>query len=135
MVWWPAALAAQTGSAAPREPPLAVRGFVGFGITQFLAHDTFKAVFGDAQGSLWLAGGQALFRHGLFAEIGAQQFRRTGQRVFIFDGTVIPLGIANTVTITPITAIVGFRFKPRNRVVPYFGGGVGSVHIPRTVGV
>ena len=121
----PAAVDAQVKPTATQQL-ITPRAFVGFGITQFLAGDTFEAVFGDAKGATWTAGGQFLLRRGFFVELGVERFRRTGQRVFVFEGVVIPLGVADTVTITPITAMAGFRFAWGRRVVPYVAGGVGS---------
>ena len=99
----PAVLSGQVTPAAPRRPFVAVRGVLGAGLTHFISDKTFKAVFGDARGVTWLGAGQLLFRGGMFAEVSVERFRRTGQRVFVFEGNVIPLGIADTVTITPIT--------------------------------
>ncbi len=122
----PTAQTRATSSSGTRQPAITVRGFVEFGITHFLADDTFEAIFGEPRGSQWGAGGQALFRHGVYVEVAVERFRRTGQRVFVFDGTVIPLGISDTVTITPIVVLAGFRFRPQRRIIPYIGGGVGS---------
>ena len=123
----PAVLSGQVTPAAPRRPFVAVRGVLGAGVTHFISDKTFKAVFGDARGVTWLGAGQLLFRGGMFAEVSVERFRRTGQRVFVFEGNVIPLGIADTVTITPITVAGGYRFvRSGSRVTPYAGAGIGS---------
>ena len=123
----PAVLSGQVTPAAPRRPFVAVRGVLGAGLTHFISDKTFKAVFGDARGVTWLGAGQLLFRGGMFAEVSVERFRRTGQRVFVFEGNVIPLGIADTVTITPITVAGGYRFvRSGSRVTPYAGAGIGS---------
>jgi hypothetical protein len=45
--------------------------------------------------------------------------------VFVLDNEVFPLGIPDTITITPITVSFGYRFR-RGSLVPYLGGGFGA---------
>jgi opacity protein-like surface antigen len=60
-----------------------------------------------------------------------QRFKRTGERVFAFDGNTFNLGISDTVTITPVAVTLGWRFNGR-RAIPYLGGGMGSYHYTET---
>jgi hypothetical protein len=53
------------------------------------------------------------------------QVRKTGHRVFVFQGETFDLGIPATITVRPIEVNVGFRFLPGRRVVPYAAAGPG----------
>lgn len=65
-------------------------------------------------------------REGDFYIEGAfERFQRTGTRVFVSDGKVFSLGIADTVRIIPITATLGYRRAGRH-LAPYVGGGIGT---------
>ena len=48
-----------------------------------------------------------------------------GERVFVFEGEVFPLGLTDTVTLIPIDVTAGYRFATRTRLTPYVAGGVG----------
>jgi hypothetical protein len=73
---------------------------------------------------------------GLFVEVDASRFEKTGERVFVHDREVFPLGIPLTIGLTPIEVSGGYRLNPVRRTrrgvvaspVAYFvGGGVGSL--------
>jgi hypothetical protein len=66
---------------------------------------------------------------GLFFDVGAWRFQRTGERVFVFRDQVIPLGIPVEVTAMPIEITGGWRFHPKRwrRLVPYLAGGLISM--------
>jgi len=108
-----------------------LRGFGNIGAGAFLARQSFDAVLGSAPifGRLrgpWLSGGaQFQSLSGVFFEGGISFFRQNGQRVFVEGDTVFGLGIPDTLTIVPVTATVGYRFKGRS-AAPYIGGGVGQ---------
>ncbi len=67
--------------------------------------------------------------NGLFAQVSWERFQRAGQRVFVFEDTVFPLGTRNTITITPLTIAGGYRFVRTNTAIPYIGGGVARYHL------
>ena len=73
-------------------------------------------------------GGAPLVRQpkGLFTDVRVSRMRMTGERAFVFDGQSYPLGISNTLTVTPIQVTGGARF-PRlgARAIPYVGAGAG----------
>ena len=95
---------------------------------EFTARHTFDAVFGHANQPFLGGGLQVVFRHGLFVELGASQFKKTGQRAFRFNGQNFRLGIPLTATLTPFEVTGGYRFRfPKYlRIVPYAGAGFGS---------
>ncbi len=109
-------------SPVPRHVEVFGFGDVGYGT--WLAHDTFRAVLGSANGPMF--GGGAQVRVGrLFIEGAADYFQKSGVRVFVNQGTVFSLGIADTVRVIPVSATVGYR-HPGRKVTPYVGGGVGA---------
>jgi hypothetical protein len=120
---------APAAPAGPRDAGL--RGFGDVSYHFFSARDTFKAVL-DQPGGMF-AGGGAEFRlaNGLFVQGAVRWFRRTGERVFVFEDEVFPLGIENTVTIVPMTATAGFRFRGSG-AIPYVGGGAGVYRFTET---
>lgn len=92
---------------------------------QMTAKESFDAVTGSS--SLSGAGGGAevhrLWR-GVFVRASVSQMKAEGERVFVFDDTVFPLGIPMDITMTPIELGAGWRFKPvGGRMVPYLGAG------------
>jgi hypothetical protein len=98
---------------------------VGYGV--FHARQSFEAVLGQTGGA-WFGGGvQYQFRQGPFVQGSVERFRRTGERVFVFDGRVFPLGIPDTVTVMPLALTVGYRLN-RLPAAPYVGGGVGRYY-------
>jgi opacity protein-like surface antigen len=108
---------------ATRHTELFGFGQVGYGT--WLARDTFTAVTGSSGGPMFGVGAQVRFRSGAFIEGTAERFEKTGQRVFVNDGQVFPLGIADTVRVIPIFASVGYRHTGR-KATPYVGVGVGT---------
>jgi hypothetical protein len=103
-------------------------GFQGFaqgGYNRFTAEESFAAVFGRADGVFFGGGGEFRGRNGTFVQGAVQIFRRTGERAFVLDGTVLPTGIPETITIVPIEFTVGYRRFGRGGAAPYVGGGLG----------
>jgi opacity protein-like surface antigen len=123
-------------AAAQSDRPVEVQGFVSFGRTQFQAKDSFEAIFGDSSGTVVGVGGQVTickgFLKGLFVGVSYEQFEETGERVFVFNGEVFPLGIENTVRIAPLLVTFGYKFGPFGRITPYGGGGFGSYKLEET---
>ena len=92
---------------------------------QMTAKDSFDAVTGSSSLS-GVGGGAEVQRvwRGLFLRAAASQMKADGERVFVHDGTVFPLGIPMDITMTPIELGAGWRFKPvGGRLTPYVGAG------------
>jgi hypothetical protein len=104
------------------------RGFADIGSTTFNADESFTAVLGRDVGAVFGGGGDAVFPQRAFISVRASRFRRTGERVFLFERERFGLGIPTTVTVTPVEVTGGYRFDYGWRVVPYAGGGIGSHH-------
>jgi opacity protein-like surface antigen len=111
------------------EPKIGLRWFGQAGVAVPDARDSFKADMGRAYGFAFGGGAQVRFHNGLFVEASFDQFRKTGERVFVFDGTVFPLGIPDTVTIRPLVFSAGYRFSRTRPRVPYVGGGIGTFQL------
>lgn len=92
---------------------------------QMTAKESFDAVTGSSSLS-GAGGGVEVHRvwRGVFVRAAASQMKANGERVFVHDGTVFPLGIPMDITIMPIEVGAGWRFKPvGGRLTPYVGGG------------
>jgi len=111
------------------ESGMAVRGFGQAGLTLLSAQESFRIVADQAYAFAFGGGAQLRFRNGVFVEGSLDQFRKTGERVFIYDGTAFPLGIPNTVTVRPLLFTAGYRFGSTGPIVPYLGGGLGLFHL------
>lgn len=113
---------------APPRPQTSVRGFGDIGLTRFAAADTFKATLGSSTGMFFGGGVEIVLPQRFFFNVRLSRFEKTGERVFVDEGEVFPLGIEMTVGITPVEVTGGYRFQPRDRtrnVIPFIGGGVG----------
>jgi opacity protein-like surface antigen len=111
--------------APPTESQLGFRGFADAGVTIFSATKSFDALFGRPSGPLFGGGVEFGLTKHLFVSVSASQFRRTGHRVFVFDGQVFPLDDPAMITITPLEVNVGYRSTSVKQFVPYIGGGIG----------
>jgi hypothetical protein len=111
-------------AAAIAEPEVALRAFGQAGLRTFTAHHSFEAILGEPRGPIFGGGLQLRFRPGLFIQAGLERFRKTGQRVFVLDGSVFPLGIPDTITIDAIGLSAGYRLPLKGGVLPYTGGGI-----------
>lgn len=92
---------------------------------QMTAKESFDAVTGSSSLS-GVGGGAEVQRvwRGVFLRAAASQMKVAGERVFVFDDTVFPLGIPMDITMTPIELGAGWRFTPvAGRLVPYVGAG------------
>jgi len=105
-------------------PALSLRPFFLFSAERPAAKQTFEAVFGDSLQQFWGGGVQVAFRRGLYVEVAASRFEKTGQRAFVSNGQAFPLGIPLTVRITPLEFSAGYRFRASPRIIPYLGAGV-----------
>jgi hypothetical protein len=115
-------------SAAADAQTVAARGFVDIGATALSASDSFEATTGSRTAMAIGGGAQALFRRNIGILFRVSRLRKEGERVFVLDGETFPLGIASTITVTPIEVGGTYRFinrDPRARLTPVVGGGVG----------
>lgn len=125
----PAVAQTRRPAPAPRPivPSISLRPFVMVTGQNFTAKETFTAVFGRSVEPFVGGGLQLAFRNGLYVEVTASRFKKTGERAFLSeDDRPFRLGIPLTATITPFEATGGFRFRPGFGIVPYVGGGIGS---------
>jgi opacity protein-like surface antigen len=131
-----AAPAAVSGSAARRRPVsraprFGVRGYAEGAYQWFTAADSFKAIL-DTSGGLYYGGGAQVHIGPIYVDVGVSRFEDTGERAFVFEGDVFRLGIPDRITMTPVVVTAGYRFPIRDRIVPYIGGGVGSLRFEET---
>ena len=127
----PAAAGQQRQPAATRpapRPQTTIRGFGDIGATRFAAADSFKAVLGSSVGVVFGGGAEVVLPQRIFFRGRVSRFQKNGERVFVLDDEVFPLGIDTKVRLTPLEISAGYRFQARGRtgtVIPYLGGGVG----------
>jgi hypothetical protein len=109
------------------EPNAVPRVYLLATVQQFAAADTFETAFGRAVQPFFGGGIEVVFRNGLFVDGAVSFFRKTGERAFVFDNEVFPLGVSLKARVTPIELTTGYRFARRNsRMTPYVGGGIGA---------
>lgn len=130
-----AAPAPEAGRAAPRRrqpaPRFGLRGYGEGAYQWFTAADSFKAIL-DTSGGLFYGGGAQVYFGPVYVDVGLSRFEKTGERAFVFEGDVFRLGIPDRITMTPVVVTAGYRFAIRERIVPYLGGGVGSLRFEET---
>jgi hypothetical protein len=119
-----AAQTRRTTSAPDDAPAVSFRPFFLATTEQLAAKKTFDAVFGQSRQPFWGGGVQVALQSGIYVEIGASRFKKTGQRAFAFNGQTFPLGIPLTATITPFEVTGGYRFRLSPGVIPYAGVGI-----------
>jgi hypothetical protein len=125
---------------SPTGRPLRIAVFGTAGLFTATAHKSFDAVLDTRSGLDVGAGAQVAWQsgrlRGLFVEVDASRFEEIGQRVFIDDGEVFPLGIPLTIGLTPIEVSAGYRLNTvrrtrggvvASRLASFLGGGVGSI--------
>lgn len=105
-----------------------VKGYGMIGGMTFSAANSFEAVFGSATGTIYGGGAEVgLPWGGLYVGVGAWRFGADGERVFVSDSEVFPLGIPLSVEVTPVEITGGWRFKNISPgFVPYAGAGWSS---------
>jgi len=121
-----------TASAPQAQPAFGIRGFATLDYMFFAAHDSFDALFGASSYPFFGGGAQVIFARHFYVSGQYEYFQKTGERVFVSNGEVFPLGIKDKVTIEPFTATFGYRLRSADRFVPYFGGGVGVYQFKET---
>ena len=111
---------ARCGAAAPG---IGLRVFGTFAVDRMAATESFDAVTGSPV-ILGYGGGVQVTNlwGGLFVEASVERSAADGERVFVDDDEVFPLGIPLEITMTPIDAVVGWR-SAQGRVKPFVGGG------------
>lgn len=114
----------------PSSTDIGIIGYATFGRVSFTADRSFDAILGDSSGPIVGGGVRVDLRMGgLFFDVGAWRFRGTGERAFIFQDRVIPLGIPVHVTAVPLEIAGGWRFHVNRwqRFIPYVAAGLTSM--------
>ena len=100
-----------------------------FGMTN--ASKSAEAVFGGSSGGF--TGGGSIrysFFRNFFVSVGGRYFTRDGQRVFVADASApFRLGHPLTIREVPVYGMVGWRFMPDSRLVPYVALGAGATSL------
>ena len=122
------------GIDAPRRRPaprFGARGYAEGAYQWFTAKDSFEAIL-DTSGGVFYGGGAQVYFGPVYVDVGVTRFEKTGERAFVFEGEVFRLGIPDRITMTPVVVTAGYRFPERERIVPYVGGGIGSLKFEET---
>ena len=107
--------------------PRGIQGFGQVGYGRFLAGESFDAVF-DSPDAFWFGGGVRYGFGRTFVQGSVERFRKTGERVFVFENEVFPLGLEDTITLMPIAITAGYYF-PKRTMLPYLGAGIGRYFV------
>lgn len=112
----------------PPLPKIALRPFFVATAQRFTAVETMKAAFGRSIQPFLGGGLELALRSGLYVDVAASRFSKTGQFAFRSNGQTFLLGTPLTATITPVEVTGGYRFRRRSspRLFPYVGAGIGS---------
>ena len=124
-----------TPASARPSDSLEIGGYAMFGRIAFTAAESFDAILGTSTGSIVGGGARVgLPWYGLFADVGAWRFHGEGERAFVFNGEVIPLGLPVEVTVVPIEISFGWRarFRQMPKLVPYVAAGLTSMKYQET---
>ena len=103
-----------------------LRPFGEFAFQTFTASQSFKAIFGSSTGFFYGGGVDMALSRSLGLGVAITHFQKTGERAFAYNGESFPLGVAERVSMTPITFNVTYRFAQKG-FTPYVGGGAGAV--------
>jgi opacity protein-like surface antigen len=113
--------------AADDAPKISYRPYFLVSGEAFAATHSFDAAFGQSFQPFYGGGVELALNNGLFVDVGASRFKKTGQRAFFFNNQAFGLGIPLTATVTPFEVAGGYRFlHVARRIIPYAGAGVGS---------
>ena len=107
-----------------------IRAFGEGGYNFLTARKSAEALFGKASASSFGGGVQLVQPSGLFIQAAAERFSKTGSRVLVSGTQVLRLAAADTVTLTPVTATIGYwqmSRQARKPVASYVGVGGGVV--------
>lgn len=121
-----------TAASASAQSAIGGRAYFNYGTVIFSASDTLDAVAGSHQAPSIGGGGSVtgLWR-GLFVDVALSQQTVDGERVFVADGEVFPLGIPLRARFRPLDVAVGWRVTAR-RYSPYAGIGLSRVSYRET---
>jgi hypothetical protein len=117
----------QRSRPAPSSNSVHVSGYATFGTINFTARESFDAIVGRSSGMIFGGGARVgLPFGGLFVDVGAWRYRADGERVFVANAQVFPLGIPVEITVTPIELSAGWQFRIRRapKIHPYVAGGL-----------
>lgn len=119
----PAGPATQARGAKPG-PGLRWRLFGAATYERFQASRSFEAVYDSASAASFGGGLELLVGRHLFVQGEIALLRRTGERVFVFEDEVFPLGIEQKLKLTTLAVNGGYRFgRGVSRMTPYLGAG------------
>ncbi len=104
-----------------------IRGFGDVGSRTFTARESFETILGTASGVVFGGGVEAALPFDLFVNVRASQFKKEGERVFLFQGERFGLGIPTTITVRPIELTGGYRFDHGQRIIPYGAAASASI--------
>ena len=115
----------KSASKAPKKPSappvFRIAGFFETGYQGLVAKDTFDAVLGKSGGNVIGGGVSLTHQSGIFVQVDATRFKADGERVFVYNSQVYPLGIPLSVTMTPIEFSGGYKFfvrQPKPKTPP-----------------
>ena len=119
--------AGRPGAAAKPAPGPGMRWRV-FGVATnewFQASRSFEAVYNSTSAPAFGGGFDVLSGRHLFLQGEVVYLQRSGERVFVFEDEVFPLGIDQKLKLTTLAINGGYRFgRPASRITPYLGAGV-----------
>lgn len=133
----PPASSQARGTQPPRRPPAkpSLRAFGTYGYDKMSASDSFRAITGSDSTHSFGGGAQGInLWKGLFAEVSVEHTQEDGERAFVFNDEVFPLGIPLKITMTPIDVVGGWRASSggRHPIATYGGAGITSVSYKET---
>jgi opacity protein-like surface antigen len=103
---------------------LRLRVFGHASYVSFSAKHSFETILGSSS-AMMLGGGVQLRYRAAFLQLGLSRFSKSGERAFVLDGQAYTLGVKDSVTISPVTAIGGVHLLRRGPIELYVGAGVG----------
>lgn len=118
---WLLVAAANASSAAAQTP--SISGYFTGGTVSLAASESFDAVAGSSR-ALSLGGGATVagLWGGLFVDLAVTRQKMDGERVFVSNGAVFPLGIPWQATFVPIDLTAGWRWSG-GHVISFVGAG------------
>jgi len=110
-------------------------GYATVGNISFTAERSFETILHKSSGLIFGGGARlGLPWGGLYLDVGAWHYRDKGERAFLFNNTVVRLGVPVDVAITPLELSAGWRFRiPRlPQLIPYAAAGVTALSYRET---
>jgi hypothetical protein len=119
-------------ASASAQSAVGARGYFTYGAVIFSAGETLDAVAGKHNAASIGGGGSVTgLWHGLFVDVALSQQILDGERVFIAEGEVFPLGIPLKVRFRPLDVAIGWRTTLK-RYSPYGGIGLSRISYAET---